>query len=197
MGPSDILNARQARRLGEIIRRRRVVLSIGSQRQLAAQSGVSKPTVQRLERGEVRNPRADVLGRIEVTLSYPVGTLIDAARGLLPDEHVFTMPTGSPVNEGYRSRTWRQAVKDAGLAGRGPRPHDLRHTHASLLILAGVPLTVVQRRLGHATIAITSDVYGHVSPAAERLAASAMDVALGLEIPDTVPDGLSPPRSVD
>lgn len=130
-------------------------------------------------------------GRRVVSLPDRVVEALDVQlHGRGPDEHVFTMPTGNPLNEGYRSRVWRKAVKEAGLEVKGPRPHDLRHTHASMLILAGVPLTVVQRRLGHASIAITSDVYGHISPAAERLAAAAMDLALGVKIPDTVPEGL-------
>jgi site-specific recombinase XerD len=44
------------------------------------------------------------------------------------------------------------------------RVHDLRHTHASLLIAAGVPVKVVSERLGHATVAITMQLYVHVLP---------------------------------
>jgi integrase len=42
------------------------------------------------------------------------------------------------------------------------RFHDLRHTHATILLRAGVPLIVVSRRLGHRSIAITADTYGHI-----------------------------------
>jgi integrase len=53
---------------------------------------------------------------------------------------------------------------------------DLRHTHATLMLSAGVPVKVVSERLGHATIALTLDIYAHVLPAmdgeaAERFAA--------------------------
>jgi hypothetical protein len=56
----------------------------------------------------------------------------------------------------------------------GIRFHDLRHTHATLLLAKGVNPKVVQERLGHATVSITLDVYSHVTPslqqdAAERL----------------------------
>ena len=44
------------------------------------------------------------------------------------------------------------------------RLHDLRHTHATLLLKAGVPLKVVSKRLGHATSASTMAVYQHVLP---------------------------------
>jgi integrase len=51
------------------------------------------------------------------------------------------------------------------------RLHDLRHTHASLLLKAGVPVKVVSERLGHATPAFTMAVYQHVLPAMQAEAA--------------------------
>lgn len=48
--------------------------------------------------------------------------------------------------------------------------HGLRHTHATLLLEAGVPLKVVQERLGHASIAITADLYSHVTQTMQRSA---------------------------
>lgn len=50
--------------------------------------------------------------------------------------------------------------------------HGLRHQHATALLLAGVPLHVVQRRLGHASAAITATIYGHALPADEHDAAA-------------------------
>ena len=47
---------------------------------------------------------------------------------------------------------------------KGVRLHDLRHTHASLLLGEGVHLKVVSERLGHADIRITGDLYSHVLP---------------------------------
>lgn len=51
------------------------------------------------------------------------------------------------------------------------RLHDLRHTHATLLLLAGVPVHVVSQRLGHASPVITMSVYAHVLPGSQRQAA--------------------------
>src|SRR6185436_14365676 len=48
------------------------------------------------------------------------------------------------------------------------RLHDLRHTHATLLLKAGVPIEVVSERLGHATPAFTMATYQHVLPDATR-----------------------------
>ena len=53
------------------------------------------------------------------------------------------------------------------------RFHDLRHISASLQISAGVPLAVVSKRLGHSTIAVTVDVYGHLLGDANQNAADA------------------------
>ena len=51
------------------------------------------------------------------------------------------------------------------------RFHDLRHTHASLMLHRGVHPKVVQERLGHATISTTMDVYSHVMPGLQEAAA--------------------------
>jgi integrase len=48
------------------------------------------------------------------------------------------------------------------------RFHDLRHTFASLLIQNGEPLAYVKEQLGHASIKMTVDVYGHLVPGANR-----------------------------
>jgi integrase len=56
--------------------------------------------------------------------------------------------------------------------GRRIRLHDLRHTHASLALAAGVHRKVVQERLGHASIAITLDTYSHVAPVLQEEAAA-------------------------
>ena len=63
---------------------------------------------------------------------------------------------------------WR--VKTAGL----PRIRllDLRHTHASLGLAAGVPVKVMSERLGHSTSSFTADAYQHVTPALEEQAAA-------------------------
>ncbi|WP_332108264.1 tyrosine-type recombinase/integrase [Mycobacterium branderi] len=57
---------------------------------------------------------------------------------------------------------WWPAVERAQLAPPRPRIHDLRHTCASWMITAGVPLPVIQRHLGHESIKTTIDLYGHL-----------------------------------
>ncbi|OGB93773.1 MAG: hypothetical protein A2Z31_04985 [candidate division NC10 bacterium RBG_16_65_8] len=58
------------------------------------------------------------------------------------------------------------------------RPHDLRHTYATLAVSAGVPLLTVSRQLGHSSIAITADLYTHAVPGGNRAAAEALEVVL-------------------
>jgi len=94
------------------------------------------------------------------------------------DEWVFAQDDGSPLHRPGVTSRWNRAVKAADL-GKRPRVHDLRHTHVSWLIAAGVPLTTVQHRLGHASIKVTSDVYGHLMPEAQVQSARAVALALG------------------
>jgi integrase len=80
----------------------------------------------------------------------------------------------------FHMNVWAPALdraKDRGLTKR-PRPHDLRHTNASWLIQAGVPLTVIQRHLGHESIVTTSDRYGHLDRRSSRVVADVVGKAL-------------------
>jgi len=91
-------------------------------------------------------------------------------------ELLFTASQGGPVRIRNFRRGWVQWTRAAGLAGL--RIHDLRHTHAAILISDGVPLTGVQRRVGHSSIAVTSDLYGHLMPAVDEGILTAIDAAL-------------------
>ena len=102
--------------------------------------------------------------RRRVSLAPP---LVRILRRLVKDKAssdlVFTGRQGGRLAQGwwYKKR-WLPAVRAARLKGLEctPRFHDLRHTHAAWLISAGVPLPVIQQRLGHKSIKITVDVYG-------------------------------------
>ena len=64
-------------------------------------------------------------------------------------------------------------LEQAGL--RKIRLHDLRHTYASLLIQQGESLAYVQQQLGHSSVQVTVDVYGHLIPGANRAAVDRLD----------------------
>jgi integrase len=65
------------------------------------------------------------------------------------------------------------AARAAKVGFAGLRFHDLRHTHATLLLQAGVPVAAVSARLGHANAAITLGIYSHSTTDAEAAAALA------------------------
>ena len=82
--------------------------------------------------------------------------------GKAPDAWLFNAPEGGPLRESNwkRSVRWSTAKSAAGVPGF--RVHDLRHTAASVWLAAGADPKVVQRVLGHATAAMTMDLYGHM-----------------------------------
>ena len=82
--------------------------------------------------------------------------------GKQPEAWLFAAPGGGPLRESNwkRSVGWRAAKVAAGLPD--VRVHDLRHTAASLWLAAGADPKVVQLVLGHATAAMTMDLYGHL-----------------------------------
>ncbi|MFI5338446.1 MAG: tyrosine-type recombinase/integrase [Candidatus Methylomirabilales bacterium] len=90
---------------------------------------------------------------------------------------LFPGKTGAPREDKCFVPALRRILKPAGIL-RPLRVHDLRHTYASLALQRGVPLLVVSRQLGHSTIAITADTYGHLAPDATREAATAWEAIL-------------------
>ncbi|KUI17414.1 integrase [Mycolicibacterium acapulense] len=92
---------------------------------------------------------------------------------------LFTNRAGRAVRgNGFHERVWRPAVEKAELCPP-PRIHDLRHTCASWMVLAGVPLPVVQAHLGHESITTTVNLYSHVDRRSGEAAANAIAHALG------------------
>jgi integrase len=74
------------------------------------------------------------------------------------DDLVFSAPNGAALrNSNFRHRVLTPAAASVGLAGLSPR--DLRHTAASLATAAGANVKVVQQMMGHASAAMTLDVY--------------------------------------
>lgn len=90
---------------------------------------------------------------------------------------VFTREDGSPVHPDYASTVFDRLVRDSGLARI--TFHGLRHTHATILLAKGLPVKVVSERLGHATVQITLDTYGHVMPGMQTQAVAVFADAMG------------------
>lgn len=76
--------------------------------------------------------------------------------------YLFTAAEGGPIRHGnLYDRDYKPAVRRAGLV-EGLRFHDLRHTCAAILIAQGWSMEQVKRHLGHSSIRVTSDRYGHL-----------------------------------
>ena len=75
-------------------------------------------------------------------------------------DFVFTSPVGTPIDPSNFAKALSRATEVAGLGSW--TPHEFRHTAASLMIASDVPLKQVSEALGHSSIAVTADVYGHL-----------------------------------
>ncbi len=86
---------------------------------------------------------------------------------------------GTPINPNNFSRTFLRLIKESGLPRI--RVHDLRHSHATMLIAGGVNAKVISERLGHSNIKVTLDTYSHVLPSMQEEAANRIDELLSKE----------------
>jgi integrase len=89
---------------------------------------------------------------------------------------VFTRADGRPLSRSIVDKAWGRLNERAGVPR--VRFHDLRHTAATLLLGRAVHPKIVSEMLGHSTVAITLDLYSHVTPTMQREAAAAMDELL-------------------
>ncbi len=91
--------------------------------------------------------------------------------------HVFATMIGRPHHAATMTRCFRKALTRAELPT--VRFHDLRHSAATFLLAQGMTLEDVKQLLGHSSIALTSNTYGHVLEQRQRQVARAMDAVLG------------------
>lgn len=90
-----------------------------------------------------------------------------------PNERVFR------VTKSFLEKEMRRGAKEAGL--ERIRIHDLRHSHAALLIEMGFPILAVSNRLGHEKIQTTLQVYGHLYPNKQQMIADKLNERFGKE----------------
>jgi integrase len=110
------------------------------------------------------------------------------------DAFVFTAPKGGPLrHHNFYCRQFCPALVRAGLPEQ-IRFHDLRHTCASLLIAQGAHPKAIQAHLGHSSIQVTMDRYGHLFPDALEHLADRLDAARNQARMD--PERLQPRRGV-
>ena len=77
------------------------------------------------------------------------------------------------MEQNYIRRVFKRILAKAGL--RDIRLHDTRHTYASLLLSNGESPVYVKEQLGHSSINITVDIYGHLIPSSNRAAVNKLD----------------------
>lgn len=150
--------------------------------------------VKRAENGTYVGTTKTRRGRRTVSLPESlIPELAGLTFGKAADEALIVGPMGARLRENnFRDRVWKKAITAANAEhdeegrfvprelrlNKAPRIHDLRHTHASWLIAAGVDLPTVQRRLGHESITTTVDRYGHLDPDQLKRASDATNAAL-------------------
>ena len=91
--------------------------------------------------------------------------------------HVFTTTIGTPLEAAVVTRAFQRALARAGLPKS--RFHDLRHAAATFALSQGFTLEDVKNLLGHSSIVLTSNTYGHVLEQRQRQVARGMDTVLG------------------
>lgn len=92
----------------------------------------------------------------------------------------FTQAKGKPFQPSELTRAYNRIIKKSGVPP--VRFHDLRHTHATLMLKQGIHPKVVSERLGHSTIGITLDTYTHVLPNMQKEAADQLDQLLNSKV---------------
>ncbi len=109
-------------------------------------------------------------------------------------DRVFTHENGEPLHPDWVSRRFKRLVELSGLPP--VRLHDLRHISASLSLLQGNDIKVVQERLGHSSRQITSDTYTSVLPELARREAESMTSVIPRSIPYDVLRPLAFPQKL-
>ncbi len=135
----------------------------------------SKPKTKRSQRAVALSA-----GLLELLQDHHQAQLIQQQHaGDLWQNHelVFCREDGSPFYPDGISKRFKRILHAAGLP-ESTTLHDLRHTHATLLLGEGIHPKVVSERLGHSTVAITLDLYSHMVPGLQEEAASRADAAL-------------------
>ena len=106
-------------------------------------------------------------------------------------EWIFCSETGGLLHpNNLRDRVFYRALKAAGL--RKVRFHDLRHTFASLLLQQGESPVYVKEQMGHSSIQITVDLYGHLIPGGNKQAVDRLDTPV--DKPENNTESATPPQ---
>ena len=132
----------------------------------------------RVDGAWLRRPTKTAAGVRSITISASTAEMLerhlaDRPIGKDKDELVFTTTTGTPLqHSSFQTHAWKKALAAAGVKCRF---HDLRHTSVALAIASGAHPKAIQVRMGHSTISVTLDRYGHLFPELDEAIAVAFD----------------------
>jgi integrase len=132
----------------------------------------SDPKTAAGRRSVALDPGTVAILRAHKALRVQDGLIIGSTGNLDVDDLVFTRADGRPYHPERLTRMFKAAVHATGSPSI--RLHDLRHTWATMALQAGIPAKIVQDRLGHSTVAITLNVYSHVTAKLQVEAADAV-----------------------
>lgn len=116
---------------------------------------------------EIKEPKTKASKRSIMIDEYLMNLLLDN-RKISSSEYVFSTSKGTiKIPHDLSCKRFQTVCKKAGVPKR--RFHDLRHTHATILLSEGVHPKIVQERLGHSNIKVTMDIYSHLIPGIQEI----------------------------
>jgi integrase len=127
-----------------------------------------------MELGDVKTSA----GRRRIDLPAETTTILRELKAGANSSFVFADKCGKPLIGARVSRRFKDAIRSAGVPEISF--HEMRHTHATLLLIAGISPKVVQERLGHSNVSITLQTYSHVLPSLQADAAAALNDILSM-----------------
>lgn len=146
--------------------------------------GVSRNVVHPTKTGRSRNVDL-ALGLVEHLTAWDAKTkAIALQRGTPRAPWVFASRLGGTKDHKYAEAAFKRVLLRAALPPYHT-PHDLRHTYASLQLQRGASAVYVQRQLGHATLSITTGLYGRWLPMGNSAAADALEAVVTGVAPST------------
>jgi integrase len=174
LNPAFHLAAHTGMRRGEVLGLRWCDIDFGAGRLSVRQALVSvayDTSISDVKTGSGRRTIDLDEGTVAVLAEWRTARSCEQARKPPGDDDlVFTKADGSPVHPDIFSQVFDRCVDKLSVPAISL--HDVRHTHATLLLKAGVPVKVVSERLGHASAAFTMSVYQHVVPGMQAEAAA-------------------------
>lgn len=154
---------------------------------------------------EVGPPKTKKARRTVALAPSTVSAIRDRVESMPAGQRVFSIKPGTDIFPQHRQwlEHWHNAV-DAAKASkvdklvieRRPRIHDIRHSHASMMIAGGMNLYELANRLGHESIITTTKTYGHLVPDAHFRAAAMVEIALNGE-PEQLEEGAAVDSSAE